>query len=417
MKCYNGQKPYIFVSYCHADLERVSPVIEELTARGYRVWYDDAIDPGEEWPEIVASRLFCAESVLFFVSDGFCRSRNCKREVNFSVDKDKDGLAIIIDDAEMSLGLQMQLNSYQSVFYKSGDDITDFITKLLENRILKKPELIMDVEEYNETVDMAAPQSGLVNQMIIAIGVIKHEGKLLMTKRKKNENGLLWGFPTTMIKPDDDMPERIVKEIYMETGAKTSFIRYIGKRVHPNTKAIAYYCALKYESGDVLNKDDYENSDVRWIDVKDYRNYITSDLFEGVKKYVEDDGMAEVVMCIVQHENKVLLVHRKSNDEKLSWVFPGGTVEPGETVEQTAVRELKEETNIDGSVETVIGERVHPKTNKRIAYAALKPRTFEPVLGDDDLDDVRWVEKSELVRLLGGMYGKVAEYLQIGDAR
>lgn len=79
---------------------------DELISRGYRVWYDTAaIEPGEEWPETVASKLFYAELVLFFISHSFCNSKNCKREVNFSVDKEKDGLAIVLDNVKMSLGL------------------------------------------------------------------------------------------------------------------------------------------------------------------------------------------------------------------------------------------------------------------------------------------------------------------------
>lgn len=104
-------------------------MIDELISRGYRVWYDTAIEPGEEWLETIASKLFYAESVLFFISHSFCNSKNCKREVNFSVDKEKDGLAIVLDNVEMSLGLQMQLNSYQAIFYKDDDDLMGFITK------------------------------------------------------------------------------------------------------------------------------------------------------------------------------------------------------------------------------------------------------------------------------------------------
>ena len=70
--------------------------------------------------------------------------------------------------------------------------------------------------------------------------------------------------------------------------------------------------------------------------------------------------MIEIVMCIACDENKVLLVRRKNNGEKLSWVFPGGTVEVGETPFITAVRELKEETNIDSEAIEFIGERLHP---------------------------------------------------------
>lgn len=47
--------------------------------------------------------------------------------------------------------------------------------------------------------------------------------------------------------------------------------------------------------------------------------------------------------CIVIHKGKVLLVkHNKGH-----WDFPKGHVEEGETEEQTAIREVKEETNVN----------------------------------------------------------------------
>ena len=48
--------------------------------------------------------------------------------------------------------------------------------------------------------------------------------------------------------------------------------------------------------------------------------------------------------CIVTNEkNEILLVHHNAGH----WDFPKGHIENGETEEQTAIREVKEETNID----------------------------------------------------------------------
>ncbi|MBO4839226.1 MAG: toll/interleukin-1 receptor domain-containing protein [Lachnospiraceae bacterium] len=45
---YEGGRPYIFISYAHKDCDKVIPVLEDLNRRGYRVWYDDGIEPGSE---------------------------------------------------------------------------------------------------------------------------------------------------------------------------------------------------------------------------------------------------------------------------------------------------------------------------------------------------------------------------------
>ena len=46
---------------------------------------------------------------------------------------------------------------------------------------------------------------------------------------------------------------------------------------------------------------------------------------------------------VINKNNKILLVHHNSGH----WDFPKGHIENGETEEQTAIREVKEETNID----------------------------------------------------------------------
>ncbi|KMK76782.1 NUDIX hydrolase [Alkalihalobacillus pseudalcaliphilus] len=56
--------------------------------------------------------------------------------------------------------------------------------------------------------------------------------------------------------------------------------------------------------------------------------------------------------CLVlDNYNHVLL----KKDPKRGWELPGGYVEPGETFEETAVREVKEETGVDIEVERFCG--------------------------------------------------------------
>ncbi len=50
---------------------------------------------------------------------------------------------------------------------------------------------------------------------------------------------------------------------------------------------------------------------------------------------------------ILTRDNNVLLVKRKFEPRAGMWSLPAGFMEYGETVEETAVRELKEETNLD----------------------------------------------------------------------
>ena len=61
MKAYNGSKPYIFISYAHADSSRVLPVVEAMQNQGFRIWFDMGIEAGTEWSNNIAKHLrICA---------------------------------------------------------------------------------------------------------------------------------------------------------------------------------------------------------------------------------------------------------------------------------------------------------------------------------------------------------------------
>ena len=68
--------------------------------------------------------------------------------------------------------------------------------------------------------------------------------------------------------------------------------------------------------------------------------------------------MTEAVSCggLVIHDGKVLLLYKNQNGRYMGWVLPKGTVEPGETYQQTALREVKEETNSDAEIVKYIGK-------------------------------------------------------------
>ncbi len=54
--------------------------------------------------------------------------------------------------------------------------------------------------------------------------------------------------------------------------------------------------------------------------------------------------------------DKILLIKRRTVPFKGYWALPGGRVDSGETVEQTIVREVKEETGLDIAVVSKIGD-------------------------------------------------------------
>jgi mutator protein MutT len=98
------------------------------------------------------------------------------------------------------------------------------------------------------------------------------------------------------------------------------------------------------------------------------------------------------------HAGRLLLVQRGREPGRGRWSLPGGRVEPGETAEQAAVREVREETGLDVVAGELVGRVERPGPGgvtyviDDIACTVLGGR-LRP---GDDADDARWVDTADL---------------------
>lgn len=110
-KPYEGDKPYIFISYAHADDETVLPIIADMHSRGYNIWYDEGIEVGSEWQECIASHLADAHLVVAFISNAYMRSDNCRREMHYAQSKRIKTINIFIEDTQLTPGMELQIGN------------------------------------------------------------------------------------------------------------------------------------------------------------------------------------------------------------------------------------------------------------------------------------------------------------------
>ena len=61
------------------------------------------------------------------------------------------------------------------------------------------------------------------------------------------------------------------------------------------------------------------------------------------------------VVVIVAHERNILMVKRDIEPMMGRWSFPSGYVDRGEVVEEAAVREVREETNVEVKLDRLLG--------------------------------------------------------------
>ena len=66
-----------------------------------------------------------------------------------------------------------------------------------------------------------------------------------------------------------------------------------------------------------------------------------------------------VVLVFIQQDDAILLV--RQNYGRQYWSLPGGVMEPGESIDEAAIREVREETGLDVRLRRVVGLYSKPR--------------------------------------------------------
>ena len=110
-----------------------------------------------------------------------------------------------------------------------------------------------------------------------------------------------------------------------------------------------------------------------------------------------------LLMDVFPHP-QVLLIRRKNPPFKDLWALPGGFVEMDETLKESALRELHEETDISDVALTQIGTFGHPDRDPRgrvitVAYVGIVNSEQHTAVAGSDAAEVAWFSTSDLPQL------------------
>ena len=127
--------------------------------------------------------------------------------------------------------------------------------------------------------------------------------------------------------------------------------------------------------------------------------------------------MTRVAVAILRQNGKIILCQRKQGGRYgLKWEFPGGKVEPGETILGCLKRELREELSIEiTAIDRVESARAHYDDGGLFELAYCHVSAYEGEITNNVFELVRWVSPSEL-RTMDILEGNAEIVARLADA-
>ena len=135
---YEGEEPYIFVSYSHKDKALVIPLLNALHVAGYRIWYDKGIYGGHNWRESVGNHILNCSVCMPLLSAQSTQSKICLDEIDYALAESKTKLLFPVRLEKITIPPQLfQLHSLHYLRLYDYDDINSFVDSLSQEPILQ----------------------------------------------------------------------------------------------------------------------------------------------------------------------------------------------------------------------------------------------------------------------------------------
>ena len=181
---YEGNQPYIFISYAHANSPAVLQVLEELSERGYRIWYDSGIEVGSEWPEYIAGHLAGASLMIAFLSNAYMRSDNCRKEMHYALTKKVPVINIFLEETSMTPGMEMQIGNLFALMKYSMPE------ERFEEKLFTAPQLTDSLREAGSDPERERNASRRKPRKPVPVDLNVEEQR---RKKKKIRRGIRFG--------------------------------------------------------------------------------------------------------------------------------------------------------------------------------------------------------------------------------
>lgn len=118
---------------------------------------------------------------------------------------------------------------------------------------------------------------------------------------------------------------------------------------------------------------------------------------------------------VLNQREELLLIYRRGH-----WDLPKGKLDEGESIEECALREVKEETGLENisagkHIGTTVhnyhelGDQIRKETSWYMMYATGEQETIPQI--EEDITEVRWVKRGDLAQYLENTYENIRQII------
>ena len=151
---YEGNQPYVFLSYSPDDREMLLPFFELLAKYRIRFWYDNGQLPQQERESITNQRYSMASSVLALVSENSSCEHGFRRLITDTIQNGQPILPLIVYDFPMPRGFRLQLEAQDPLVAETFVSLDALTAELSRDPRITGCKL----EEHEESLLLPVPE-------------------------------------------------------------------------------------------------------------------------------------------------------------------------------------------------------------------------------------------------------------------
>lgn len=245
-KAYIGNEPYVFVSYSHDDT-CVQTIINELITNGYRIWYDEGIESGSVWADIISKWLKGSCQFIVFLSKNAVLSEYVKNEIHVAVKHDLNIHVVYLEEVALDGGLELLLDRKQAIYRQKYSTEAGFYKKLFS---------IINPAAFAGNASAAASATSPENEQYEKIQMLSSTPFVHTYKGIDNKSGLpvfIKHFLVNDTLSGQEIKKTAMQEISILKDMQTISCPYIPRLIDTYTDKSGIYIIEQFIDGKPLN--------------------------------------------------------------------------------------------------------------------------------------------------------------------